>query len=258
MSTNNQQPATKYQLFHHIDFLSVFWLLDPHIISGAITHVHLSYKAIWSEQWRSRQFRVELFITLILTVAALATLATFLNWVETRPGVVFVDPILALFSPVDLTWLTFGLIYVGLISGIVFLSRHPRALLIALQSYVLMVIMRIAAMYVLPLAPPPTAIPLQDPTVQYFGTGKLLTKDLFFSGHTSTMFLLFLTARGKALRTVFLVCTIAVGIAVLVQHVHWTVDVLVAPFVAYTCFRVVTLLAHRRWSGDASASSADH
>jgi membrane-associated phospholipid phosphatase len=160
----------------------------------------------------------------------------------------FPDPILALFPAVNLTWLTFGLIYLGLVCGIVFLTRHPRAMLIAFQSYVLMVAVRIAAMYVLPLAAPPTAIPLQDPTVQYLGTGKLLTQDLFFSGHTSTLFLLFLTAQGKGLRTVFLVCTVAVGISVLLQHVHWTVDVLVAPFVAYTCFRVVTMLARRRWS----------
>ena len=210
--------------------------------------MHPTYKEIWSQPWRSGRFRIEFFITIALTVAALATLANFLNWVETRPGVVFADPVLALFPAVDLTWLTFSLIYVGLISGIAFLSRHPRAMLIAFQSYVLMVVVRISAMYVLPLAAPPTAIPLQDPTVQYLGTGQLLTKDLFFSGHTSTLFLLFLTAQGKTARTIFLVCTVAVGVSVLLQHCHWTVDVLVAPFVAYTCFRVVTMLARRRWS----------
>jgi membrane-associated phospholipid phosphatase len=193
-------------------------------------------------------FRLEFLITIPLTVAALATLANFLNWVEMRPGVVYDDPVLALFPAVDVTWVTFALIYAGLISGIVFLTRHPRTMLIAFQSYVLMVVVRIAAMYVLPLAAPPTAIPLQDPTVEYLGTGKLLTQDLFFSGHTSTLFLLFLTAQGRGLRSVFLVCTAAVGICVLLQHVHWTVDVLVAPFIAYSCFRFVSLLAHRRWS----------
>ena len=212
--------------------------------------MHPTYKAIWTEQWHSHRFRIELFVTIPLTVAALATLANFLNWVETRPGVIYADPVLALFPPVDLTWPIFGLIYLGLISGIAFLTRHPRAMLIAFQSYVLMVVVRIAAMYVLPLAAPPTAIPLQDPTVQYLGTGKLLTQDLFFSGHTSTLFLLFLTAQGKRLRAMFLVCTVAVGISVLLQHVHWTVDVLVAPFVAYTCFRIVTILARKQWAGE--------
>jgi membrane-associated phospholipid phosphatase len=219
--------------------------------------VRPTYKEIWSKPWRSGRFRVEFFLTIAMTVVALATLANFLNWVETRPGVVYADPVLALFPAVDLTWFTFALIYVGLISGIAFLSRHPRAMLIAFQSYVLMVVIRISAMYVLPLAAPPMAIPLQDPTVQYLGTGKLLTQDLFFSGHTSTLFLLFLTAQGRGLRTAFLVCTVAVGICVLLQHVHWTVDVLVAPFIAYTCFRIVTMLARRRWSKDTAGSPSD-
>lgn len=219
--------------------------------------MHPTYHEIWPEPWRSGRFRIEFFVTIALTVAALATLANFLNWVETRPGVVYADPVLALFPAVDLTWLTFALIYAGLISGIAFLSRNPRAMLIAFQSYVLMVVVRIAAMYVLPLAAPPTAIPLQDPTVQYLGTGKLLTQDLFFSGHTSTLFLLFLTAQGKGLRIVFLVCTLAVGVCVLLQHVHWTVDVLVAPFVAYTCFSVVTMLAARRWSKETRSVPSD-
>lgn len=210
--------------------------------------MHSTYREIWSQEWRSRRFRVELLVTIPLTVATLATLANFLNWVESRPGVLLDDPILRLFSAANLNWLVFALIYVSLMSGIVFLSRHPRALLIALQSYVLMVVVRIAAMYVVPLAAPPTPFPLEDPTVEYLGTGRQLTQDLFFSGHTSTLFLLFLTAQGKTLRTVFLVCTVSVGLAVILQHVHYTVDVLVAPFVAYGSFRIVTLLAAKRWS----------
>jgi hypothetical protein len=218
--------------------------------------VRPSYREIWSEQWQSHRFRIEFFITLPLTLAALAVLAKFLNWVETRPGVVLADPILTLFHAVDLTWLTFGIIYLGLIWGIAFLTRHPRAMLIAFQSYVLVVAVRIAAMYVLPLAAPPTAIPLQDPTVEYLGTGRLLTQDLFFSGHTSTLFLLFLTAQGKGPRVVFLACTVAVGVAVLLQHVHYAVDVLVAPFVSYTCFTIVSTLARKRWSAQLSHTAS--
>jgi membrane-associated phospholipid phosphatase len=235
-------------LLHSLYFLCNF----SHLTSQHATIVHLSYKELWSEIWRNRRFRVELIVTILLTIVALATLANFLNWVETRPGVTYNDPVLNFLPIINLTWLTFSLIYIGLISGIVFLTRRPRTMLIAFQSYVLLVAVRIAAMYVLPLAAPPTAIPLQDPTVEYLGTGKLLTQDLFFSGHTSTLFLLFLTAQGKTLRTVFLVCTVAVGISVLLQHVHWTVDVLVAPFIAYTCYRVVTLLAHKRWAQEIS------
>ena len=208
--------------------------------------VNPTLRTIWSREWLDRRFRLELFITIPLLVGALATLANFLNWVESRPGVVLNDPILRLFTPVDVNWLTFGLIYLSLVCGIVFLTGHPRAMLIAFQSYVLMVVVRIAAMYLMPLAPPPTPFPLLDPTVEYLGTGRQLTQDLFFSGHTSTLFLLFLTAQGKVLRTIFLTCTIAVAACVILQHVHYTVDVLVAPFVAFSCYRIVLNLASRR------------
>jgi membrane-associated phospholipid phosphatase len=93
-------------------------------------------------------------------------------------------------------------------------------------------------MFLLPLEPPALLIPLRDPFVQYLGTGTLLTKDLFFSGHTSTLFLLFLTARGARLKAIFVVCTVGVAISVLLQHVHYSVDVFVAPFFAYAAYRV--------------------
>ena len=93
-------------------------------------------------------------------------------------------------------------------------------------------------MWSLPLDPPPTAIPLSDPLVEVLGTGKLLTRDLFFSGHTSFMFLMYLVCNTK-LRPFFLLSTLLVGVCVLLQHVHYTVDVLVAPFVAYGSFRLM-------------------
>jgi hypothetical protein len=178
-------------------------------------------------------------ITLPLLVVVLSVLARFLEHNESRQGVVLSDPVLALFSPHDLTWLTFGIIYAGLIAAIVYLLRHPATLLVAMQAYALMVVFRIIAMSLLPLEPPPTMLPLNDPLVEVFGTGRLLTKDLFFSGHTSTLFLLFLVTPRGVLKGVFLASTVVVACCVLAQHVHYSVDVFVAPFVAYASVRIV-------------------
>jgi hypothetical protein len=193
----------------------------------------------WREALRDRRFLVEGVATLAALVAGLSSLARFLGWVEARPGVVLPDPVLALLRPRDLTWLTFGLIYVGIVAGVVLLAPRPRHLAAAVQAYVLMVAFRIAAMWLVPLEAPPGMLALQDPLVEHVGTGQLLTKDLFFSGHTSTMFLLFLAVPGRAARALFLVCTVGVGACVLAQHVHYAVDVLVAPFFAYGSFRLV-------------------
>ncbi len=192
----------------------------------------------WADAWRDTRFRTRLALTAPALILALAGLTRFLEWNEARPGVVLPDPVLSLLSPRDLTWLTFGLIYLGLAFGVARLATDPRAFVLALQAYVLMVIFRIAAMWVTPLEAPPGMIPLHDPLVRLFGPGKLLTKDLFFSGHTSTLFLLALAVPGRRSKGVFLFCTAAVGISVLVQHVHYTVDVLVAPLFAYASLRL--------------------
>ncbi len=191
----------------------------------------------WSEVWPDRRFRVEAVLSLAVLVAVLNVMARFLTWVERRPGVVLPDAVLAAIAPRDVTWVTFTLVYGGLLTAVAVLLPHPRRLVLGLQAYTLMVLLRLAVMAVTPLEAPPGMLPLKDPLVEVLGTGQVLTKDLFFSGHTSTLFLLTLLAPGRATRAFFLVCTITVAACVLWQHVHYTVDVVVAPvfsFIAYT------------------------
>ena len=97
-------------------------------------------------------------------------------------------------------------------------------------------------MYVTPLEAPDNMLSLNDPLVQFFGTGNILTKDLFFSGHTATLFLFFLIADKKYLKVIFLIFTSIVALAVLLQHVHYTVDVVAAPVFAYVSYRIIKLL----------------
>ena len=151
--------------------------------------------------------------------------------------------------PFDLTWLTFALIYLSLFLFIITTVNNPDKLLIALQAYSLMVIFRTIAMYLTPFEAPETLLLLNDPFVQLFGKGEILTKDLFFSGHTGTLFLLFLLADNKAMKYIFLLFTLTVGMAVLLQHVHYSIDVFVAPFVAYAAYRIIKNL-HLKFSGD--------
>ncbi len=195
----------------------------------------------WKDFLQEKKLRVEFIITIIILSLVLFSLTNFLNFSEIRQGVVLPDPILKLFNPVNLTWLTFGLIYLSLITAIAIFLKDPTRFMLVIQAYSLMIIFRIIAMYALPLNPPENMIPLNDPFVQFFGTGKLLTKDLFFSGHTATLFLLFLFAPNKFFRNLFLICTITVAAAVILQHVHYSIDVIAAPFFTYTSYRIIIL-----------------
>lgn len=199
----------------------------------------------WKEFLKEKRNRFELVITLFLLAVVLTALANFLNYVEARKGVLLPDPLLNLFNPIDLTWLTFALIYVSLIVAIATLSKNPNRLLFAVQLYTFMVAVRILAMYLLPLQPPEKMIILNDPLVEFFGTGQTLTKDLFFSGHTATLLILFLVSEKKIIKTIFLISTIVVAIAVLLQHVHYTIDVFAAVFFTYTCYIVLEKLKMR-------------
>ncbi len=181
----------------------------------------------------------------VALVVVLAVMARFLSWVERRPGVVLADPVLALIPPRDMTWLTFGLVYMGLVTTVVMLLPYPRRLVLGAQAYALMVLFRMGVMAVTPLEAPPDTLPLRDPLVQIFGTGEVLTRDLFFSGHTATLALLALLAPGRASRRFFVVCTALVAVCVLWQHVHYTVDVLVAPFFAFASCQIVFALQPR-------------
>ncbi|HRN26536.1 MAG: hypothetical protein IT276_00595 [Ignavibacteriaceae bacterium] len=196
----------------------------------------------WKEFLKSKKNKTELVVTLILLAVVLASLANFLNFVEARQGVVLPDPILNLFNPIDLTWLIFALIYLSLIAAIAALLNNPKQLMFAIQLYVLMVVLRIIAMYLMPLEPPLKMITLNDPLVEFFGTGQTLTKDLFFSGHTATLFILFLVSEKKVFKIIFLISTIAVAITVLLQHVHYTIDVFAAIFFTYACYKLIIKL----------------
>ena len=199
-------------------------------------------KSIWKPFLNSSQFKVKFWGSLISLAAVLFAYRRFLDFAEARAGIAIKDPILKLYEPIDLTWLIFGLIYLCLIIGIIALIKNPEKLLLAFQVYTAVVIIRIIAMYLMPLEAPEKLIVLKDPFVEMFVTGESLTKDLFFSGHTTTLFLLFLVAESKLLKYIFLASAMIVGAAIILQHVHYVIDVFAAPFFTYACYSFASSL----------------
>src|SRR6266850_1385712 len=104
----------------------------------------------------------------VLFLGLLVAYSYFLNYIELRSGTSLRDPILDFFSPHDMTWLTFFLIYFSLTIGILSLYRH-RTLFAFLHAYSLLIMIRMMALYLLPLNPPQGMIPLHDPVVEFFG-----------------------------------------------------------------------------------------
>lgn len=199
-------------------------------------------KDAWSSELQNKSFLPQFIISAISVIFGLFLFTRFLNFIEDRPGVVLPDPILQLFAPVDISWITFIIMYSTVLIAIISLLQSPKALILGLQSYVLMLAVRTLAMYSIPLEAPASILPLIDPMVSEVGVGKLMTKDLFFSGHTATIYIMYLVSTKKTYKLMFLAATIIVGLAVIVQHVHYSVDVIAAPFFGYGVYRIVLLL----------------
>ncbi len=199
-----------------------------------------SGSARWTREWRTRRLLIELVTTVLALALTLIIFSRFILFVESRPGVVLPDPILAALGAHDVTIPIFIIIYGSIILAIVTLAPHPRSLLMMLRSYITLLLVRMVAMYLLPLEPPVGMITLIDPLYDV-GPGSVLTRDLFFSGHTATMVLLYLSARRQWLRVTFLCLAVVMGALLLVQHCHYAIDVLAAPFFAYGCYRIARL-----------------
>jgi membrane-associated phospholipid phosphatase len=105
--------------------------------------------------------------------------------------------------------------------------------------------MRILSIYFIPLNPPEGIVPLIDPILgKLFYNGTVITKDLFFSGHVVAVFIMFLVIGNKILKTILFVICILVGLCLMIQHVHYSFDIVVAPFFSWIGWRMV-IMAHK-------------
>lgn len=193
----------------------------------------------WIAAFKIKPFRVRVFITIPVLIVLLVFITKFLTFNEYRKGIVISDPILNLISPVDLSAFTFGITYLSVLFVIFLLLPKPRVALITLNAYMLILIFRIITMYFFPLEPPAGIIPLKDVLLESsFYSGRANLKDLFFSGHTATIFLFFLVTENRWNKLIFILLTFIIASCVLLQHVHFTIDVIFAPFFSWLCYKL--------------------
>lgn len=200
------------------------------------------YKEItWNQAIKRKPWLKQVTITFILGMTFILLTPGFMHFIQNRPGRLLQDHLLSTFSPIDVSFLLFAVIYSLILMAILYFIRKPALFLIAAQSYLMLLALRMLCIYLVPLEPPTHMLVLSDPLIDGFlgYSGTPITKDLFFSGHTATSFLLFLLMENKYLRPIFGVGCLAVAVMVLLQHVHYTIDVLAAPIFAFASYRLV-------------------
>jgi hypothetical protein len=193
----------------------------------------------WKVAARSRRFCIHLILSLLGIVAFAASLPYFFNEILLpKPGVQLNDPVLNFLPPRDWSFEIFILLYSITVISVLLNIKKPNTLLLMFQLYTVVNFMRMTSLYLFTLEAPEGTIPLADPFLTVFAYGKeVYVKDLFFSGHISTLCILYLVEQRTIMKRVILVCTIIVAVFLAWQRVHYTLDMLAAPIVTWLVFR---------------------
>lgn len=192
-------------------------------------HSQPSAAQAWKGALQNVNFRVQFIVTMILLASFTFIFKHFFDFVESRSGTGLYDVVLANIPAYDVSWGVFFILYSAILIGIITHRAHPKTVLIIFQTYILVTFVRMVTITLIPLEPPVGYLPLREPVVQFFTNGgKIISKDLFFSGHVSTVMSVYLGTHLPRTRTVLFFCVVAICILLLVQHVHYTVDVVAA------------------------------
>jgi PAP2 superfamily C-terminal len=202
-------------------------------------YVHTTtIKQRWSIAFANKLFKQKFLTALILLISILIFLPYFFQYVEKRNGIVLNDFILNTIQPKDVSLIVFIIIWAVSILMIIRAIINPTIFIVLLTSFTLLTISRITSIYFVALNPPVGLIVLKDPLSNFFYGATFITKDLFYSGHTATMFLMFLCLEKKTDKWIALLASFFVGALVLIQHVHYSIDVLCAPFFSCIIYRL--------------------
>jgi len=195
-----------------------------------------SFREKWKLAWQKPIFRKKIIAGFVLVLIILALFPLFFQTIEKRNGSVLDDWILIRIPSYDVSIFVFLIIWATTLLVLVRAIQSPDIAMQFIWAYVFLCLLRMISITVIPLNPPDKLLPMIDPISNAFYGKKYITKDLFFSGHTSTIFLNFLCLRKKSDKMIALTGTIIAGILLLIQHVHYTIDVIAAPLFTFLVY----------------------
>lgn len=206
---------------------------------------HESIKDNWKEVWSSSFKRNRMILGTLFGLIVVYILPYFFSYIEKRNGATLNDWVLALIPPHNVSVLIFAIIWGMVILILIRAIYNPSIYITYCWAFVLVCLARFASIILVPLDPPTGLIPLTDPLTGIFYGNALIIKDLFFSGHTATLTLVFLCLRKRNDKIIAFCAVIIVAILLLVQHIHYTIDILAAPFITYACYRLARYLLYK-------------
>lgn len=190
----------------------------------------------WTIAWDYQAFRIKFILAILILFAILIFIPHFFMRIEAREGLVLNDWLLHKIPAKDVSVPIFFILN-GMVCWFFYrMSKNTLMCLTALWSFIFVCLARMITITLVPLNPPADIIHLTDPCLTFFYRANTITKDLFFSGHTATAFLVALCLERKTDKTIAFIAVAFVAILLMIQHVHYTVDILAAPFFTWICW----------------------
>jgi hypothetical protein len=204
--------------------------------------ITLILKRNWRQTWNSSLQRAQMILGSVLILIIISILPTFFNLIEKRNGTVLNDQILAAIPTHNVSWAIFTILWSMGLYALFRAIQKPSIYITYVWGLIFVLIVRVLTISLIPLNPPAGLIVLNDPITGLFYGESTITKDLFFSGHTSTLYLIFLCLEKKRDKILAFIATISVAFLLIVQHVHYTIDIIAAPLIVYPLYRLIKYL----------------
>lgn len=188
----------------------------------------------------SREHKISIITAVILLFCAVV-FTRFLEYrevVTNRSGILIDDPLFKLLPLQEHSNAIFAITYGAIILYIAFNFRGTGFAARAILSYAFVLLLRIPSMLLVPLKVHPDLIFLKDPFLNELIYPSKITNDLFFSGHVALMCIFILLSRFK---WIFVTLAAILASLLLMQRVHYTIDILGAVPFAWMAVRLSDL-----------------
>ena len=186
-----------------------------------------------------------------LILLALATIFQFYAsaYINRTPSNSVADLFLSILPIVNLNLLIVEGALAAIVFSVVIILAKPQYLLFTLKAAAIFIATRAMFIAVTHIGIYPGQVN-PDPTgfFDQIYTGLGLEAGFFFSGHTGLPLLMALILWNKKFwRYTYIVISIVFGIAVLFAHIHYTMDVLAAPYMTYGIFKMSQYFFAEDW-----------
>jgi hypothetical protein len=150
-------------------------------------------------------------------------------------GFEFIDPAFDLIPAHDVSLPIFLVTYGSLVVYLIVFRMDRELFSRIMMTYGFLILFRMISLSILPLRPPEEIIFLDDPFLNTFIYPGRIDTDLFFSGHTALLLAIYFSSGRK---WYFLIMAAALGLLLMVQRCHYSIDILGAIPFAYFASRM--------------------